>query len=93
MNPLIIVAGATLGVAVLGGLAYAVLKKFTVGGALRWEDKGGIGFHGVQTPPAIVTDLDVGQLVEHEADYRQVSDDQSIVTGWATTRAGVTSSR
>jgi outer membrane receptor protein involved in Fe transport len=34
------------------------LKRFTVGGALRWEDKGAIGFRGVQQFPAIVTDYD-----------------------------------
>jgi hypothetical protein len=34
------------------------LKRFTVGGALRWEDKGAIGFYGVQQFPAIVTDYD-----------------------------------
>ena len=34
------------------------LKRFNVGGAVRWEDKGSIGYYGVQQPPAIVTDLD-----------------------------------
>ncbi len=34
------------------------LKRFTVGGAIRWEDKGAIGFQGVQKVPEIVTDYD-----------------------------------
>jgi hypothetical protein len=34
------------------------LKRFTVGGALRWEDKGAIGYYGVQTLPNLVTDYD-----------------------------------
>jgi outer membrane receptor protein involved in Fe transport len=34
------------------------LKRVTVGGALRWEDKGAIGFRGVQSFPDIVTDYD-----------------------------------
>lgn len=43
----------------LAGLTdQAILKRFTIGGALRWEDKGSIGFYGVEAPPAIVTALD-----------------------------------
>ncbi|OHE80523.1 MAG: hypothetical protein A3G75_03150 [Verrucomicrobia bacterium RIFCSPLOWO2_12_FULL_64_8] len=34
------------------------LKRLTVGGALRWEDKGAIGYYGVQQLPAIITELD-----------------------------------
>ncbi len=34
------------------------LKNINVGGAVRWEDKGGIGYYGVQQLPAIITDLD-----------------------------------
>ncbi|MES2696280.1 MAG: TonB-dependent receptor plug domain-containing protein [Verrucomicrobiota bacterium] len=34
------------------------LKRFTVGGALRWEDKGAIGYYGVQSLPAQITALD-----------------------------------
>lgn len=37
---------------------HKVLKRVTVGGALRWEDRGSIGFYGVESPPTIVTDLD-----------------------------------
>ncbi len=35
-----------------------ILKRFNVGGALRWEDKGAIGYWGVQSLPALITDLD-----------------------------------
>ncbi len=35
-----------------------LLKRFNVGGALRWEDKGAIGYLGVQQPPDIVVELD-----------------------------------
>ncbi len=43
----------------LAGLTqHRILKNFNVGGALRWEDKGGIGYYGVQSLPAQITDLD-----------------------------------
>ena len=35
------------------------LKKLTVGGAVRWEDRGAIGYYGVQQLPATITALDV----------------------------------
>ena len=35
-----------------------ILKRFNLGGALRWEDKGAIGFYSVQQPPVIATALD-----------------------------------
>jgi hypothetical protein len=34
------------------------LRNINVGGAVRWEDKGAIGYYGVQQLPAIITDLD-----------------------------------
>mgnify|MGYP001599972145 CR=1 FL=1 len=34
------------------------LKKMSVGGALRWEDRGAIGYYGVQKLPAVITALD-----------------------------------
>jgi hypothetical protein len=34
------------------------LRNLNVGGALRWEDKGSIGYYGVQQLPDIITDLD-----------------------------------
>jgi S-adenosylmethionine synthetase len=41
----------------------------------------------------VTTDLDRGELRPGEAEVREVSDDQSIVTGWATTRSCWTSRR
>ena len=43
------------------------LKRFTVGGAARWEDKGAIGYYGVQQLPAVVTDLDPNRPVWDKA--------------------------
>ncbi len=37
---------------------HALLKRFTVGGAVRWEDKGAIGYYGKQSLPAVITELD-----------------------------------
>jgi hypothetical protein len=37
---------------------HRILKQFTVGGAVRWEDKGAIGYYGVQQLPAVITELD-----------------------------------
>ncbi len=34
------------------------LRNINIGGALRWEDKGAIGYYGVQQLPAVITDLD-----------------------------------
>ncbi|MES2697860.1 MAG: TonB-dependent receptor, partial [Verrucomicrobiota bacterium] len=34
------------------------MKRFNVGGAMRWEDKGAIGYYGVQQLPATITELD-----------------------------------
>jgi hypothetical protein len=44
-----------------------ILKAFTVGGAVRWEDKGAIGFWGVQQPPAQVTDIDPNRPIYDKA--------------------------
>jgi hypothetical protein len=35
-----------------------ILKNMSVGGSLRWTDKGAIGFYGVQSLPATITQLD-----------------------------------
>ncbi len=35
-----------------------ILKRFNVGGALRWEDKGAIGYWGKQQVPAVITEYD-----------------------------------
>jgi DeoR/GlpR family transcriptional regulator of sugar metabolism/outer membrane receptor for ferric coprogen and ferric-rhodotorulic acid len=37
---------------------HRILRSFNVGGAVRWEDKGSIGYYGLQSLPAIITDLD-----------------------------------
>ncbi len=34
------------------------VKRFTLGGALRWEDKGAIGYYGIERLPALITALD-----------------------------------
>jgi hypothetical protein len=44
-----------------------ILKNFNVGGAVRWEDKGAIGFYGRQTLPAQITDLDVSRPIYDKA--------------------------
>jgi len=45
------------------------LKRTTIGGALRWEDKGAIGYYGVQSLPAIITDLDPNRPIYDKAHY------------------------
>ena len=40
-----------------------ILKRFNVGGSLRWEDKGAIGYFGNAQLPAIITDLDVNRPI------------------------------
>ncbi len=42
---------------------HSILRNFTVGGGLRWEDRGAIGYWGVQKLPAIITDLDVNRPI------------------------------
>lgn len=52
----------------LSGLTdHSLLKRFNVGGALRWEDKGSIGYHGVQQLPEIITDLDPNRPIWDKA--------------------------
>jgi hypothetical protein len=48
---------------------HSFLKNINVGGALRWEDKGGIGYYGVQSLPATITDLDPNRPVWDKARY------------------------
>ena len=45
------------------------LKRMSVGGALRWEDKGAIGYYGVETMPTIVTRLDPNRPVYDKGHY------------------------
>jgi hypothetical protein len=48
----------------LSGIAdHRVLKRFNVGGALRWEDKAAIGYYGVEQFPAVITALDPNRPV------------------------------
>ena len=46
---------------------HPTLKKFRVGGAVRWEDKGAIGYYGRQSLPAIITELDPGRPIWDKA--------------------------
>ncbi len=43
------------------------LKRLTVGGAVRWEDKGAIGYFGMESLPAIITKLDPARPVYDKA--------------------------
>ena len=46
-----------------------MLKKFNIGGAIRWEDKGAIGYFGAQSLPAVVTSLDTNRPIYDKAHY------------------------
>ncbi len=46
-----------------------MLKKFNIGGAIRWEDKGAIGYFGAQSLPAVVTSLDTKRPIYDKAHY------------------------
>jgi hypothetical protein len=45
------------------------LKKLTIGGAVRWEDKAAIGYFGVQSLPNIITDLDPNRPIYDKSHY------------------------
>lgn len=45
----------------------SILKKFKVGGAVRWEDKGAIGYYGKQSLPASITELDANRPIYDKA--------------------------
>ncbi|MBL9190673.1 MAG: TonB-dependent receptor [Opitutaceae bacterium] len=45
-----------------------ILKNMSVGGSVRWTDKGAIGFYGVQSLPAKVTALDVTRPIYSKAE-------------------------
>jgi hypothetical protein len=54
----------------LAGLTqHRILKNVSVGGALRWEDKAGIGYYGVQKFPASITELDPTRPIYDKAHY------------------------
>lgn len=44
-----------------------LMKRFSVGGALRWEDKGAIGYYGLQQLPDIITELDPSRPIYDKA--------------------------
>ncbi|HEX2853826.1 MAG TPA: TonB-dependent receptor plug domain-containing protein [Opitutaceae bacterium] len=45
------------------------LRPFSVGGAVRWEDKAAIGYYGKQTLPATITELDASRPIYDDANY------------------------
>jgi hypothetical protein len=45
------------------------LKKMSIGGAIRWEDKAAIGYFGVQSLPNIITDLDPDRPIYDKSHY------------------------
>ncbi|MEY2877632.1 MAG: hypothetical protein RLZZ15_12, partial [Verrucomicrobiota bacterium] len=54
----------------LAGLTqHRVLRNFNVGGAVRWEDRAGIGYYGVQQFPASITELDPNRPIWDKAHY------------------------
>ena len=46
-----------------------LFKRMNVGGALRWEDKGAIGYYGLQQLPAVITALDPNRPIWDKARY------------------------
>jgi hypothetical protein len=40
-----------------------ILKRFNIGGAVRYESRGAIGYHGVQQLPAIIEDYDINNPI------------------------------
>ena len=48
---------------------HRILKRFNVGGAVRWEDKGAIGYYGLQQLPAQITELDPNRPIWDKSRY------------------------
>ena len=46
-----------------------VLKRFNVGGAVRWQDRSAIGYYGKQTLPAVIRSLDVNRPIWGRPQY------------------------
>lgn len=44
-----------------------LIKRLTVGGTLRWQDKGSIGFYGIPDPDGVIRDLDASRPVWDKA--------------------------
>jgi hypothetical protein len=58
----------------LAGLTeHPLLRRFSLGGAIRWEDRAAIGYYGVQQLPATITDLDAS---------RPIYDRSNLGAGW-----------
>ncbi len=54
----------------LAGLTqHRIFRNFNVGGAVRWEDKAGIGYFGVQEFPASITELDPNRPIYDKSHY------------------------
>ncbi len=49
------------------GLDREWIKRFTLGGAVRWEDKGAIGYFGLPTPSGVFTELDRNRPIYDKA--------------------------
>ncbi len=56
-------ARVSTNVQLAGLVEHPILKRFNVGGAIRWEDRGAIGYYGKQTLPAVITDLDASKPI------------------------------
>ena len=46
---------------------HRILRRFIMGGALRWRDKGAIGYYGVQQLPDVILDLDPSRPIWDKA--------------------------
>jgi hypothetical protein len=46
-----------------------ILKNVKVGTSIRWEDKGAIGYYGLQSLPATITQLDASRPIYDKAHY------------------------
>jgi hypothetical protein len=46
-----------------------VLRNVKLGGAVRWEDKGAIGYYGMQQLPAIITELNASNPIWDKSHY------------------------
>jgi hypothetical protein len=44
-----------------------ILRNVKLGGSLRWEDKGAIGYYGKQSLPAVITELDANNPIYDKA--------------------------
>jgi outer membrane receptor for monomeric catechols len=46
-----------------------LVKRFNIGGAVRYESKGAIGYYGLQELPAVVTDYDYQRPIWDKAHW------------------------